>query len=156
MIPSPVQHIDTTAWGDDATRFDHLRFARKSGKRPNRVAFRAFGSGHMLCPGQHFASTEILSLAALLVLQFDVVPIASRWEEPTFENSPMQSRFPVIDEDIPVELRPRDEGRKWRVVYTGSEKAMDSRRILLLVGGGRFEKIIGFVQCGTRQGQSSL
>ncbi len=125
MIPAPVQHTDTTAWGDDATRFDHLRFARKSGKRPNRVAFRAFGGGHVLCPGRHFASTEILSLAALLVLQFDVVPVSGRWGEPTFENSPVQSGFPVIDEDILVELRPRDAGRKWRVVYTGSEKAMD-------------------------------
>ncbi|KAK4038606.1 cholesterol 7-alpha-monooxygenase [Parachaetomium inaequale] len=131
MIPAPVQHTDTAAWGDDALQFDHLRFApRKPGSgqqktRPNRVAFRAFGGGHVLCPGRHFASTEILSLAALLVLQFDVVPVAGRWVEPTWENSPVQAGFPVIDEDIPVELRPRDPKRKWRVVYSGTDKAMD-------------------------------
>ncbi|KAH8724946.1 cytochrome P450 [Phaeosphaeriaceae sp. PMI808] len=69
MIPAPVQHSDAAAWGDDVYKFDHLRFARKSRtgqKKPNRVAFRAFGSGHILCPGRHFASTE------LMVLQFDV------------------------------------------------------------------------------------
>ncbi|KAL2016802.1 hypothetical protein VTK56DRAFT_2971 [Thermocarpiscus australiensis] len=127
MIPAPVQHTDEAAWGADARRFDHLRFVRKGERRPNRVAFRAFGGGHVLCPGRHFASTEIMSLAALLVLQFDVVPVAGggRWVEPTWNNSPVQAGFPVIDEDIRVELRPRDPGRKWRVTYSGSDKAMD-------------------------------
>ncbi|KAL2186140.1 cytochrome P450 [Thermothelomyces heterothallicus CBS 203.75] len=141
MIPAPVQHTDTDAWGDDARQFDHRRFAPPSAgddgggssaqgndkkrKKPNRVAFRAFGGGHVLCPGRHFASTEILSLAALLVLQFDVVPVAGRWVEPTWENSPAQAGFPVIDQDIPVELRPRNPRRKWRVVYSGSDKAMN-------------------------------
>ncbi|KXX74385.1 Cholesterol 7-alpha-monooxygenase [Madurella mycetomatis] len=128
MVPAPVQHTDKEAWGDDALQFDHLRFARTPGNgrpRPNRVAFRAFGGGHVLCPGRHFASTEILSLAALLVLQFDVVPTAGKWVEPTWNNSPAQAGFPVIDEDIPVELRPRDPSRKWRAMYSGTDKAMD-------------------------------
>lgn len=133
MIPAAVQHSDRAAWGDDAGEFDHLRFVPpseegeggKKRKKPNRVAFRAFGGGHVLCPGRHFASAEILSLAALLVLQFDVVPVAGRWVEPTWENSPAQAGFPVIDEDIAVELRPRDPQRKWRAVYSGTDKAMD-------------------------------
>ncbi|KAL2163564.1 hypothetical protein VTH06DRAFT_5622 [Thermothelomyces fergusii] len=131
MIPAPVQHTDADAWGDDARQFDHRRFAppsagdNKKRKKPNRVAFRAFGGGHVLCPGRHFASTEILSLAALLVLQFDVVPVAGRWAEPTWDNSPAQAGFPVIDQDIPVELRPRDPRRKWRVLYSGSDKAIN-------------------------------
>ncbi|KAK4247613.1 cytochrome P450 [Corynascus novoguineensis] len=135
MIPGPVHHTDTAAWGDDARHFDHLRFVPEEKKdkgdkkrKPNRVAFRAFGGGHVLCPGRHFASTEILSLTALLVLQFDVVPVdatGGRWVEPTWDNSPVQAGFPVIDKDIPVELRPRDPRRKWRVVYSGSDKAMD-------------------------------
>jgi cytochrome P450 len=137
MIPAPVQHTDPSAWGDDATQFNHLRFtsnASPSAEREprkskiNRTAFRAFGGGHVLCPGRHFASTEIMALASLLALQFDVVPVsnAGKWVEPTFENSPAQAGFPVIDEDIEVELRPRDEygGKRWRVVYSGSERAM--------------------------------
>lgn len=85
------------------------------------------GGGRVLCPGRHFASTEILALAALLALQFDVVPAAATegwWVEPTWEKSPVQAGFPVIDEDIQVELRPREPGRRWRVVYSGSERAM--------------------------------
>ncbi|XXH02880.1 hypothetical protein Hte_009268 [Hypoxylon texense] len=128
MIPAPVQHTDVAAWGEDARQFDHLRFVRKpvpGHKKPNRVAFRAFGGGHVLCPGRHFASTEIMALAALLVLQFDVVPLAGKWVEPTWENSPVQAGFPVPDEDIKVELRPRIPERKWRVTFTGSDKAME-------------------------------
>ncbi|KAI0880050.1 cytochrome P450 [Annulohypoxylon maeteangense] len=127
MIPAPVQHTDTAAWGEDAREFDHLRFVRKLApghKKPNRVAFRAFGGGHVLCPGRHFASTEIMALATLLVLQFDVTPVTGRWDEPTWENSPVQAGFPVPDEDINVELRPRDPARKWHVKFTGSDKAM--------------------------------
>ncbi|OTB18120.1 hypothetical protein K445DRAFT_314939 [Daldinia sp. EC12] len=128
MIPAPVQHTDVYAWGENAREFDHLRFVRKPSpghKKPNRVAFRAFGGGHVLCPGRHFASTEIMALAALLVLQFDVVPVAGKWIEPTWENSPVQAGFPVPDEDINVELRPRDPEKKWHVLFTGSDKAME-------------------------------
>jgi cytochrome P450 len=124
MIPATVQHSDAAAWGDDAGVFDHMRFARKS-KKPNRVAFRAFGGGHVLCPGRHFASTEIMMFAAMLVLQFDVVPVAGRWIEPKCENAPAQAAFPVPDEDIEIELRPREVGKRWDVKFEGSDKAMD-------------------------------
>ena len=127
MVPAKVQHTDTSAWGNDANQFDHMRFVHRPGqKRPNRVAFRAFGGGHELCPGRHFASTEIMALAALLVLQFDVVPTCNggKWVEPTCNNSPVQVGFPFPDKDIDVELRPRDPSIKWQVTFTGSEEAM--------------------------------
>lgn len=123
MIPTPVQHTDTSAWGEDAGEFDYMRFARKPApgkKRPNRVAFRAFGGGHVLCPGRHFATTEIMALVALLVVQFDVVPVAGKWVEPTWKNSPLQAGFPIIDEDIEVELRPRKPDTKWNVTFSTS------------------------------------
>lgn len=127
MIPAKVQHTDTSAWGDSAGQFDHLRFVPNRGqKKYNRVAFRAFGGGHELCPGRHFASTEIMALAALLVLQFDVVPTSNggRWAEPACDNSPVQAAFPIPDKDIDVELRPRDPSKKWHVTFTGSDEAM--------------------------------
>lgn len=127
MIPTPVQHTDTSAWGPDARAFDHMHFARKAGQRKHdRVAFRSFGGGHVLCPGRHFASTEIMALAALLVLQFDVVPTSNggEWIEPTSKKSPIQAGFAVPDNDIDVEFRPRDPSKKWRVTFSGTEKAM--------------------------------
>jgi len=131
MMPASVQHADVAAWGDDASEFDHTRFVpRKPGepgyRKINRTAFRAFGGGHVLCPGRHFASTEIMALAALLALQFDIVPVRKDkgWEEPAYDKSPPQGTFPLIDEDIEVELRPRDPKRKWKVTFTGSDDAM--------------------------------
>ena len=128
MIPAPVQHTDVSAWGEDAREFDYMRFARKlepGRKKPNRVAFRAFGGGHVLCPGRHFASTEIMALTALLVLQFDIVPVVGKWVEPTWNNSPLQAGFPIIDEDIRVELRPRDLSKKWHITFSGSDETIE-------------------------------
>lgn len=127
MIPTPVQHTDTSVWGPDANTFDHMRFVRKPGQKTHdRVAFRSFGGGHVLCPGRHFASTEIMALAALLVLQFDVVPTSNggEWIEPTSKNSPVQAGFAIPDNDIDVELRLRDPTKRWRVTFTGSDETM--------------------------------
>lgn len=124
MVPAPVQHTSTTSWGENTLEFDHLRFTCKN--RPNRVAFRAFGGGHVLCPGRHFATTEIMALAALLMLQFDMVPAENggRWVEPSCDNTPAQSGFPIPDVDFPVDLVPRDTERKWCVAFLGSDKAV--------------------------------
>jgi len=128
MIPATVQHSDTMAWGENVGKFDHLRFIRKPGtshRKPNRVAFRAFGGGHILCPGRHFASIEIMAFAALLVLQFDIAPIQGKWIEPICNNTPAQSGFPVPDKELGIELRARDAYQKWNFSFLGSDKAMD-------------------------------
>ncbi|KAI0470471.1 cytochrome P450 [Xylariaceae sp. FL0804] len=125
MIPAPVQHTAVPAWGEDVNEFDYLRFASGPGrKKPNKKAFRAFGGGHVLCPGRHFASTEIMALTTLLVLQCDVTPVGGKWVEPSWKNSPAQAGFPVPDHDIEVELKPRSPEIKWRVTFSGSDKAM--------------------------------
>ncbi|KAK7956418.1 cytochrome P450 [Apiospora aurea] len=127
MIPARVHHTDTTAWGEDAGKFDHLRFTRKptatGQKKYNRVAFRAFGGGDALCPGRHLASNEIMALAALIVLQFVVVPVGGKWPEPTFEKSP-PTGFPIPDKDIQAELHPRDPNKKWNFTFSGAEEAI--------------------------------
>ncbi|KAH9883502.1 cytochrome P450 [Xylariomycetidae sp. FL2044] len=79
MTIAPVQHTDTTLWGATANQLDHCRFLRTSGaKRANPAAFRAFGGGTVFCPGRHFASSEIMSFAALRLLRFYVKPVDRR------------------------------------------------------------------------------
>ncbi|KAK0735124.1 cytochrome P450 oxidoreductase [Lasiosphaeria miniovina] len=131
LVPGPVQHSDPAAWGPTVGVFDHTRFLRGGkGKRHNPVAFRAFGGGVTLCPGRHFATTEILALAALMVLRFDVQPVANGvdvpWSMPPTINTPMAAAVATPDHDVDVEIRlrgPRDQ--RWRVELSGSGKLAD-------------------------------
>ena len=80
--------------------------------------------GQTLCPGRHFALTEIMMLAAVCVLQFDILPIGGRWVEPAIERSPSGASFPIPDEDIHVHLRPRDSTKEWHISFSGSGEAI--------------------------------
>ncbi|KUI59519.1 Cholesterol 7-alpha-monooxygenase [Cytospora mali] len=125
IIPQHVQHRSVDAWGPDVAEFDYLRFCKNlpSGTRKSvrSTAFQAFGGGPTLCPGRHFSSTEILAMAALMVLQFDVTPLgdnkeaAEEWKHPTCKNTPMVSTFFQPDEDIKVRVTPRYAHRSIKV-----------------------------------------
>lgn len=142
MIPTPVFHSDPTVWGPTGSTFDHGRFLpddlRKvgiyNGQKPTRKtglntsasrgSYRPFGGGHVLCPGRHFATTEILAFAALVILRFDITPTAgNEWKAATIEQSPMVAALPVPDDPIAVEIRPREPDRKWHVELVESDRA---------------------------------
>ncbi|KAK6083888.1 25-hydroxycholesterol 7-alpha-hydroxylase 1 [Seiridium cupressi] len=79
MMPSHVQHTNPSVWGETVDVFNHKEFLREPGvRRINPVAFRGFGGGTTLCPGRHFASTEILMFTALLVLRFELRPLSGQ------------------------------------------------------------------------------
>lgn len=125
IMSSKVQHTDRNIWGSTVDEFFHRRFMREPGvKRINPVAFRAFGGGTTLCPGRHFATTEILMFTALLILRFDVHPVRGKWIQPTTAKSPMVNAMPFPDFDINVELRPRDS-RDWKVSFSSYGKDME-------------------------------
>jgi len=126
LIPGPVQHTSSSAWGRDVSVFDHRRFLLKE-KRHQPVAFRGFGGGTTLCPGRHFASTEILAFAALLILRFDITPVNGKWVCPTTNNVGLWETTAMPDSDINVKISPRagqDRSAKWRVLVSDSDKAM--------------------------------
>lgn len=126
MMPSSVQHTNREIWGDTGDEFMHRRFLPDtSAKRINPVAFRGFGGGTTLCPGRHFASTEMLMFAALLVLRFDLHPVGGKWITPTTTKSPMINALPVPDWDVQAELRPRDDASPWSVSFSGYDRGME-------------------------------
>ncbi|KAI0594168.1 cytochrome P450 [Biscogniauxia sp. FL1348] len=132
IVPQPLHHSSTAAWGEDAKRFNHRRFvpgsgeargeagARK-GKGYDKAAFRAFGGGHTLCPGRHFSTIEILAFAAMMVLRFDMEPATGdKWIEPTCEKTPLVASLQIPDEDIEVVVKARDnDKRRWRFIGPG-------------------------------------
>ncbi|KAI1413780.1 cytochrome P450 [Hypoxylon sp. FL1857] len=114
MIPTRVQHRLRSVWGDDVDILNHRRFLKRAGaNRHNPVAFRGFGGGTTLCPGRHFATTEILLFAAMILLRFDVYP-----------NSSQAEAMEQPDSEIDIELRPRPGADKtWRFLFGSGKEA---------------------------------
>ncbi|KAK4206355.1 putative 25-hydroxycholesterol 7-alpha-hydroxylase [Rhypophila decipiens] len=149
MLPARVQHrLHGGAWGPyDVDKFVHRRFVRnmKDSAEPSQsipnpsAAFRGFGGGTTLCPGRHFATTEILGLAAMLLLRFDLVPVAAdggerqEWILPPTKNSSQAEAMEQPDHDIDVQLRPRKEfaGKKWQISF--GEEGSDGHKTALAV-----------------------
>ena len=125
MIPGPVQHSSQSAWGADVDSFDHRRFLPKN-KRHSPMAFRAFGGGTTLCPGRHFASTEILAFAAMMIMRFEIKPVGGVWPQLTTENAKLWEAVPMPDQDLDVEIIPMQSESKtrWKMLMTDSDKAM--------------------------------
>ncbi|KAK7961881.1 cytochrome P450 [Apiospora aurea] len=125
LIPAAVQHGMKSVWGEDVGRSDPTRFLQKDnnqkGRRPNPAAFRGFGGGSTLCPGRHFATTEILAFVAMAILRFDIRPQSGRWVMPTVGKSKPGIALHRPDQDLEVELVRRD-GREveWRVTFSGA------------------------------------
>ena len=74
QIAGGVIHADASIWGKDVNVFKYERFLQidKKERQVHPAAFRAFGGGKTLCPGRHFAMSEILSLVAMVVMMFDI------------------------------------------------------------------------------------
>lgn len=87
QIASGVIHVSQATWGADAAEFKPERWigtdddvpvekeektALQLPKNVPSAAFRAFGGGSVLCPGRHFAMTEILGFVTLCLHMFDM------------------------------------------------------------------------------------
>lgn len=123
LMPSPVQHHAPSIWGPDHNSFNHRRFA--DANRTTQAGFRAFGGGTTLCPGRHFATTEILAFAAVMVMMYDVVPVMGSWGgkmEADAEFWESSSR-PVGDVDVEIRERKGEwQGTQWAFTLSDLEE----------------------------------
>lgn len=119
QIAGSVIHADDDIWGGDAAEFNHKRFLGKSAVHP--AAFRAFGGGKTLCPGRHFATTEVVMLAALMITSFDMSAVDGGQIEVPSKNDaimPVHILEPLTEEPIKVRVELRREAEdaiKWIV-----------------------------------------
>ena len=134
QIPSAVVHADTDVWGPSATDFDPRRFLRAQQKGEQQAklhpaAFRAFGGGTTLCPGRHFATTEVVAVVAMLVLRYDIAPLESgletegEWVLPKQNNNNVGTSVlpPVSDVKVRFAKRKGWETGNW--AFSRSEEA---------------------------------
>ena len=145
LIPGALIHTDPI-WGPDRTSFNARRFLKKdptaspSPSSPNSNtesesqrrdqahsepsaskihpgAYRAWGGGQTLCPGRFFATAEITSAVAMVVMRFEMVPVKGNgeWVFPKVGGNRVVSSIHPPSEDVRVRVREREEwkGDEW-------------------------------------------
>ncbi|KAH7397376.1 cytochrome P450 [Pyrenochaeta sp. MPI-SDFR-AT-0127] len=126
MIPGQSVHHNTDIWGVSADIFDYHRFLSHDwkGNISSTSAFRPFGAGSTMCPGRHFSTNIILSLVAMIVLQYDIEPIEGEWKAPTKKNADLWNAMPKPDWDVKIRLAKRLEEKEieWKFLW-GDEDA---------------------------------
>lgn len=117
QMPALVVHADTSVWGPSACEFDARRFIAtgtkgKKDQRKSPSAFRAFGGGTTLCPGRHFARTELLALVGMLVLRFE---LRGSWPTLELDDRDMAAAivYPGADTEVEVVERTGFETGSW-------------------------------------------
>lgn len=126
MMPSTVQHSNAAVWGPDHATFKHKRFLTQN-NRAMSSSFRSFGGGTTLCPGRHFASTEILAFVSVMILRFDMQPTKGTWVEPSTNKAEFWEAIRSPDSDFEVEIIPRESDDKvgeWVFTLSDSKKGM--------------------------------
>lgn len=111
QIPNQPIHFSKEVWGNDPTAFNPGRFFREDGSSlgsslPSN-SFLAWGAAPHLCPARQFASTEILVMAAMLILRIDMEPVGGSWRRPRPKIGELTTVLPP-KEAVEVEIKPRD------------------------------------------------
>ena len=133
QIPGATIHALPSIWGNDALQFNPRRFVRSSSHvdrmKVQPGAFRSFGGGVSLCPGRHFAATEICAAAAMVVARFDMVPVNANgdvvdWQIPGMEIGRITSSIPLPKGDVRVRVSARKETSDWTWDFGFKEELM--------------------------------
>lgn len=124
QIPNQPVHFDKTIWGEEPASFKPERFFKKDGS-PLSVpsnSFLSWGAAPHLCPARQFASTEILVMAAMLILRVDMEPVKGHWQRPGPKFGEISTILPP-NEEVEVEIIPRDGWNGDWVLKMGESKS---------------------------------
>ncbi|MCJ1244726.1 hypothetical protein MMC30_001925 [Trapelia coarctata] len=141
QMPTRIIHRDSSVWGTDVDTFNPRRFMKGEpqktdhGKRPNPAAFRAFGGGTTLCPGRHFATTEVLAVVTMFVMRYEMAPVAGKWSMPKTDNTSIAAVIMEPDIDIEVEVSTREGSEHGRWAFG----LKDSGKVFAVVAEDRSE-----------------
>ncbi|KAL8992570.1 MAG: hypothetical protein Q9169_007000 [Polycauliona sp. 2 TL-2023] len=112
LMPSLVMHTDPAIWGPDVAEFNPIRFMKGNTihqtHKPNPKALRIFGGGTTLCPGRHFATTEIMATVVMFILRYELSPLDGQWTPPKTGKSNIAAVVMEPDTDITVRVVPRE------------------------------------------------
>ncbi len=116
QVPGNVIHTSTGIWGKEALDFDPYRFMPQPRKSLEKDAsssiakpFVPWGAAPYLCPARQFASTEILTVCALLAIRLDLQPASGEWERVPALNFSDLSTLANPKKDVKTNVRGRQE-----------------------------------------------
>ncbi|KAL4911366.1 hypothetical protein BDW74DRAFT_184739 [Aspergillus multicolor] len=116
-IPASTLGADETVWGPESEiEFNPRRYIKPApgsmngGERnPRRTGgFMTFGVSPTICPGRHFASSEILAIAAMVILRVDLNPVNGEWKAPERNSMAISSSMWPIKGELRVKVSRRD------------------------------------------------
>ncbi|KAJ5111165.1 hypothetical protein N7532_001700 [Penicillium argentinense] len=110
-------------WGESAGVFNPRRFMKpdpskdesRKNERRRTGGFMPFGISPIICPGRHFASSEVLGISAMMIIRYDLDPAGGVWKAPSTDTMSMVSIMGAVKGEFPVSIRTRQEyqGTKW-------------------------------------------
>jgi len=132
QMPSGVSHNSPEIWGEDAATFNPRRFMRSEGKQDLAARERRkvqtqgyfpFGGGKHLCPGRHFAFTEVMSFVATLAYGFEISMAdgsgSLKLPKPAKQKMGTGTRKPETDVKILMKRREEFKDVKWTYFVGG-------------------------------------
>lgn len=126
QMPSGALHASDTTWGKDVEEFRPDRFLdtglTNDVNKSRRISHTPFGGGAHMCPGRNFASAEIISFVASMLVGYHVEPLDGNWNKfkpPRMAQCPMVTAVckPVDENNMfgaRVTRRSGWESAKWK------------------------------------------
>ncbi|KAL2827939.1 cytochrome P450 [Aspergillus cavernicola] len=127
-MPGSSMSRHSEVWGPNADEFNPRRFMKTDDDKKNNNdnnnnnlrrtgGFMTFGVSPVICPGRHFASSEILSIVAMIILRLELVPVdgGGVWREPKTNSKAISSIMRPLKDPFNVRVLVREEyeGVKW-------------------------------------------
>lgn len=136
QISGPAINNEVSSWGCQAKRFDPSRFLNAEHRtntrnvpnpKPRVNSFMSFGTSPNLCPGRHFASAEVLSLVAMLVMRAEITPRKGRWWTPELNAWAIAATVTPPKQAYPIKLYTRKgfKGLNWSFKMEGTKEKFD-------------------------------
>ncbi|KIW91967.1 uncharacterized protein Z519_06949 [Cladophialophora bantiana CBS 173.52] len=145
QVAGIIIHHDPQTWGQDSDQFNPRRFIKGQVSATNAdqeqseldlkepaatqlppgvpsAAFRLFGGGSVVCPGRHFAQSEILAFVAYLLMAFEIsAPDGTPITLPPRDNEkiPLSVIKPKGDVKVKITRRKGFEDTTWRLLADG-------------------------------------